>query len=369
MKICLASHAPFIAGAEIAVERLAVGLRDLGHEVFLVVGSEGEAYARFRHAGIRCMYCPLEFTSKLFWWRYMRARSRLIEILRREKPDIVHSNDLPTHQMVSDAARRVRISRVCHHRWIFEGSAIDWFNKYGAELHLFVSQALMETLCAESTRLRASARAVVYDGLPIPQLPTPSARRDMREKLGVAPDKLIVLFAGQVIERKGIADLLRGWALLFDRWERKAELIVVGDDVSNAGEYRRQMELLAAELHCFARFVGFQNNVPEWLTIADLAIVPSHAEPLGNATLEAMAYGLPVVGANVGGIPEMIVDNETGLLIPPHAPKTLSIALDTLLADRSLRLKMGAAGRRRGEHLFSLTGHAESVLDQYRLLM
>ena len=78
------------------------------------------------------------------------------------------------------------------------------------------------------------------------------------------------------------------------------------------------MQGLAAVLGCPARFVGFRKDVPDWLTAADLAVVPSHVEPLGNATLEAMACGLPVVGSEVGGIPEMVVHEETGLLVPPR---------------------------------------------------
>ncbi len=298
MKVCLTSWAPFIGGAEIAVERLAIGLAEAGHDVLLVVGTDGEALARFRQAGIRCEFVPQRFTDKLKWLQYRKSRNLLVEILRRERPDVVHSNDLPTHQMTGDAAKRLGIPRVCHHRWIFEGSAIDWLNKFDADRHLFVSRALMNMLTAESQHLAESPRAVVYDGLPMPSLPTATDRSDCRRKLNLLQDRPVVLFAGQIIERKGVADLLHGWSML-ERWHDRADLVLVGDDLAEKGTYRREMEGLAEELKCPVRFVGFQKNVPEWLTAADIVMVPSHAEPLGNATLEAMAVGLPVIGGKM----------------------------------------------------------------------
>jgi glycosyltransferase involved in cell wall biosynthesis len=365
LKITLASWAPFIGGAEVAVERLALGLTEAGNDILLVVGTQGDALKRFREAGIRCEYVEQKFTDKWKWLQYRRSRNRLIEILRREQPDIVHSNDLPTHQMTSDAARRVKIPIICHHRWIFEQAAVDWLNKFGADQHLFVSKALMETLSSASPRLQASSRAVVYDGLSIPKLPIEHDRRASRQQLNLDPDRLIVLFAGQIIERKGVADLLQAWSRL-EHWHHRAELVIVGDDLENKGAYRQEMELLARQIAPSARFVGFQKNVPDWLLASDVVMVPSHAEPLGNATLEAMAYARPVIGSNVGGIPEMVVDNDTGLLIPPKSPSDLASAIERILADKAMRERMGQAARQRCESLFSLDVHVQSVLAKYR---
>src|SRR5207302_6715362 len=90
-----------------------------------------------------------------------------------------------------------------------------------------------------------------------------------------------------------------------------------------------------------------------------------HAEPLGNATLEAMSYGLPVIGSLVGGIPEMIVNEETGLLVPPRSPDLLAQALKRLITDQETRNRLGRQGRSRCEKHFSLGGHVQSVLGEY----
>ena len=103
------------------------------------------------------------------------------------------------------------------------------------------------------------------------------------------------------------------------------------------------MESLARELKCPARFLGFQKDVNDWLLASDIAVVPSHSEPLGNATLEAMAVALPVIGSAVGGIPEMVVHEETGLLVPPHSPDQLAAAIGRLLCDPAARTCPGRA--------------------------
>ena len=365
LKIAVATWAPFVGGAEVAGERLALGLAEAGCEVVVIVGEDNEVLARLQSAGLRCVYSQMYLTDKWRPLRYVRARRALTRVLRSEQPALVHSNDLPTHQFVSDAARRLRIPRISHHRYPFGGRATDWLNKYGCERHLFVSQALMQDVCRESHEIAGSPRAVVYDGLPIPRLPSEADRAAARAELNLPLEKTIVTFAGQIVERKGVADLLRAWAML-PAWRDRTELIIIGDDLEKQGRYLEEMKRLDGELGAAARFVGFQRNVPTWLTATDVAVVPSHVEPLGNATLEAMAHGLPVIGGDVGGIPEMIVEEQTGLLVPPRAPEQLAAALERLLADRALRLRLGAAARARCEQHFSLSAHVESVLEQYQ---
>src|SRR4051812_19638140 len=115
MKIAFISWAPFYAGAEVAALRLAVGLRQEGHDVVCFVGTDGELLEKLKAERFKTYYVPTRFTDKWKWLSYRKSRNELVAILRKEQPDVVHSNDLPTHQMVSDAARRLSLPRVCHH--------------------------------------------------------------------------------------------------------------------------------------------------------------------------------------------------------------------------------------------------------------
>jgi glycosyltransferase involved in cell wall biosynthesis len=358
--------APFLGGAEVAAERLAVGLLEAGHEVFLLLGQEGVVLEHMRRAGLRCIVSPMYFTDKWHWLRYRRARNALKKILLRERPDVLHNNDLTTHQILSDAARGLEIPRICHHRFCYEQRFTQWLSKYGAEHHLFVSRALMDQVCSQEAHWSTKTRAVVYDGLPLPSAVASDAREIKRRELGLERGQLIVTFAGQVIERKGVKDLLHAWALLEPRLRRQAELVIVGDDLDGRGKYRIEMEKLSISLALQARFIGFSQNVGDWLLASDVAVVPSHLEPLGNATLEAMSWALPVIGCAVGGIPEMIVPEETGLLVPPRNPEELSAALTRLLRDGGARTEFGLGGRQRCERLFGLQAHVKAIVVEYR---
>jgi glycosyltransferase involved in cell wall biosynthesis len=369
MRIAIASWAPFHAGAEVAAERLALGLQEAGHEVLVVLGTEGETLRRMRSVGLRCEFVPLMLTDKWRMWRWRAAQRELAGIFRRFQPDIVHFNDLPTSQMAGRAARELGIPRVCHHRYTFETTAANWLNKFGAERHLYVSRALMTEMEQASAELRVAPRAVVYDGLPLPPARTNDDRREARAKLGLSSEELYVLYAGQITERKGVADLIRAWMLLSEGARAKAELLIVGEDLQNGGRYRVEMEQLARSIGCQAKFTGFQRNLPEWQMAADIAVTPSHFDPLGNVVLEAMAASLPVVGCEVGGIPEMIVHEETGLLAPPHAPAALAGALERLIKDPAERERFGAAGRVRCETHFDIAVHTREILNQYRLVL
>jgi glycosyltransferase involved in cell wall biosynthesis len=234
---------------------------------------------------------------------------------------------------------------------------------------VFISQALSTEMCGTSKVLARAPQAVVHDGIPLPSIPTSADRNAARNRLGFNSDKVLVLFAGQIVQHKGVADLINAWQLLSDTCRRQVEILVIGEDLQKQGEYRRAMESLAKEIGCPARFLGFQRNMAEWQMAADIAVVPSHVEPLGLVVMEAMAHGLPVVGSDVGGIPEMIVHGETGLLVSPRDPKSLASALERLINCPQERRRLGEAGRRRCEMHFSIEAHVEKMIEQYRLAM
>jgi glycosyltransferase involved in cell wall biosynthesis len=143
--------------------------------------------------------------------------------------------------------------------------------------------------------------------------------------------------------------------------------VVVGDDLKNGGQTRRAMEERVAALGLSGRFrfLGFRTDVPRIVQAFDIVAVPSHIEPLGNATLEAMAAGRPVIGSRVGGIPEMVVDGDTGVLVAPREPAALADAIARVVDDRALRSRMGAAARQRAATHFSIEAHGARLQHLY----
>jgi glycosyltransferase involved in cell wall biosynthesis len=195
---------------------------------------------------------------------------------------------------------------------------------------------------------------------------SPSDIVECRRQLGVPADRTIVAIAGQIAEVKGIWDFVDAASALAGRGS-EAFFVVLGDDLKNGGKTRRAMEerVIALGLSERFKFLGFRNDAPRVVQAFDIIAVPSHVEPLGNATLEAMAAGRPVVGSRVGGIPEMVVDGETGVLVPPGSPSALAGAIDRLVHERKLRSRMSVAARTRAHDSFGLDVHGRRLQAHY----
>ncbi len=158
----------------------------------------------------------------------------------------------------------------------------------------------------------------------------------VRGEFGIGPEEVLVTCVARLVERKGHEDLLRAKApvrLLFD-----------GD-----GPMRRRLEGRGAIL------AGWRRDVPDLLAASDVVALPARfGEGCPNALLEAMAAGKPVVAARSGGIPEVVADGETGLLVEPGDAAGLGSALARLASDPSLRSRMGEAGRARARERHSI---------------
>jgi glycosyltransferase involved in cell wall biosynthesis len=111
-------------------------------------------------------------------------------------------------------------------------------------------------------------------------------------------------------------------------------------------------------------FLGSRNDVPDLISTFDVAVISSLSEGFSNTILEYMASARPVVATMVGGNPEAVRHGETGLLVPPGDSQALAAAIGTILDDKALAARYGAAGRRKAEELFSL----ESMIRNYESL-
>lgn len=155
-------------------------------------------------------------------------------------------------------------------------------------------------------------------------------------KNGAVTDEFVALAVGRLVEQKGFGDLLKAVSLL--KRNRKITLLLVGE-----GPLRGELEKMARRLDIQDRveFKGMllQQEVFSLMRQADVLIMPSviaknnDRDGIPNVILEAMAHRLPVIGTNVSGLPEVIVDHETGLLVPPGAPEELANAIESLMTN------------------------------------
>jgi glycosyltransferase involved in cell wall biosynthesis len=179
-----------------------------------------------------------------------------------------------------------------------------------------------------------------------------------------ARDSVRIVWFGRIERSKGLIVLLKAFQLL-EKEPQKVEL-VIGGKIWDVDCYRELARYRSAMNLNNISFSGFVADLPSFLQKADIFALPSLQETFGIVNLEAMASGLPIVASSVGGVPEVVADNETGFLVPPGDPVKLAEKLRLLITDRELRRDMGRRGRQRVESLYSIDKMAASVLRMYR---
>jgi glycosyltransferase involved in cell wall biosynthesis len=182
---------------------------------------------------------------------------------------------------------------------------------------------------------------VIPSGIDLAPFDAPFDRAAARSALGLAPDDVLAIQVAALAPHKSQTTLLRAAALLRGRAPR-LRVWIAGEGALRAALVA---EHKALELDDRVRFLGFRDDVVTLLRASDVFVLSSYLEGMGTSILDAMAAGLPVVATRVGGIPEVVTDGETGLLVPPRDPAALAEALARLADDAALRASWGARGR------------------------
>ena len=182
--------------------------------------------------------------------------------------------------------------------------------------------------------------SLVYNGVDLQRYDQQEACCTLPEEYGMEPGSQIVGVVARLEPEKGHPTLLEAWPAVL-RAAPDAYLLIVGE-----GSRRAALEVQARELRIAHRvvFTGRREDVPAVTAALDVAVLPSYREAQGMVILEAMALSRPVVASNVGGIPEMIQDGVTGLLVPPRDAGALAGAIIRLLTNHPLADTLGRAG-------------------------
>ncbi|MDC7117738.1 MULTISPECIES: glycogen synthase [Corynebacterium] len=196
------------------------------------------------------------------------------------------------------------------------------------------------------------------------------------EELGVDPSRPMVAFVGRITRQKGVAHLVKA-ASLFDDGVQ----LVLCAGAPDTPEIAKETEQLVHDLQekrdgiFWVQDMLPKEKIQEILTAADSFVCPSIYEPLGIVNLEAMACGTAVVASDVGGIPEVVVDGETGTLVhydesdPEGFERGIAAAVNNMVADRDRATKIGQAGKKRAEDVFSWENIAQQTVEVYKSLM
>lgn len=340
MRIVLAIGSLEIGGSERQLVRLARELKARGHDVHvLLLSARGPLVPDLDSAEIPVHEIGLKrvaFRCPHLALLVLARALRIPFLLRRLRPDVVHAFLYWAYALVIPAAALARVPwRVTARRNLATESR-------GSLGRLLVERIVDKTSHMATANSSAVARAVVELGVAPSKvavvrngvdLPRDVARVETQPPRGVVIANLIAY--------KGHRDLIAALALLDD----PPTIECYGD-----GPERQFLEAGIATAGLADR-VLLRGCVPDAAAAAypqaQFAVLASHEEGLPNALLEAMAYGLPVIATAVGGVPELVLDGETGLIVPARDPHALALGIRRLVEDADLRIRFGRAGRQR----------------------
>jgi len=312
-------------------------------------------------------------TAALFALYTMPSAMRLARLARRVGADLLHSNGLKAHVLAGLAGHLVRRPVVWHLRDFPPDGVVG-------RLFRTAARRLPALVVANSEAVAAAVRSPDSTGPTVITLrnpvdlerfrPLPIAGR-IRSELGLATETPLVGMIAHLTPWKGHEDFLAIARVVGDAIPAARFVVVGGPIYETEGHvgYAQALHRRASELGLGERmrFLGTREDVPDILAALDVLVhCPTAPEPFGRILAEAMAVGRPVVAARCGGIPEIVRDGEHGYLIAPRDIAAFSAAVVRLLRDRDLGARLGAAGRRQAEALFSPQAHAARVVEAYR---
>jgi len=338
------------SGAEKQLALAAIHLPREKYDVRVIAVTRGGHYEQvLREAGV-----DVHVIGKRFKWDPMTLY-RLFAMIKEFQPDIVQTWIFAGNAYGRVAAHWAKVPHII----ASERCVDEWKSGY----HFLIDRFLMRWTNRIVVNAEGIRRFYVRQGLAdeaittipnaIEARPLDDAPTDkIRESLGVPPDVPLVGFIGRLWPQKRVQDLI--WAadiLRMSGWNFR--IVIVGD-----GPRRAALERFAdaLEITSIVHFVGHRNDAAEIMRVLTMLVLPSKFEGLPNVALEAMMAGKPVIGTRISGTDEVVIDGETGILIPPQQPLELARAVRTILADPSLGRRMGAAGRDRVLKEFSIEG-------------
>jgi glycogen synthase len=339
---------PCVGGIEVLTARLVPALRDRGHDITVITSlEEGRDLLAFEHyRGVPIHRLP--FRAALSSGSIDRFREVKREVARLKamlRPDVIHLNAMGPSVVFHLETMSTLAAPMVFTLHSHPAAGVDARGTAVGKLlgsAAWVTAVSSATLAEARTAMPAIAArsSVIYNGVVPPAIAASALQFD--------PPRLLCL--GRLVLEKGFDIALRTLAALIPRWPA-ARLIVAGD-----GPARAELAQYAAELQLghAVEFTGWvpPQQVASLVNTAAIVLMPSRREGLPLVALEAALMARPVVATRVGGLPEVILDGETGLLVDPDGGAAFTHAVDALLADPQRATRMGQAGRTRATEVF-----------------
>jgi glycosyltransferase involved in cell wall biosynthesis len=294
----------------------------------------------------------------------------LRSIVAGRGPDLVVTNSVKSHFLVWRSRLWRKYPWVAfHHGYTATDRKMRLYNRLDswslphADRLVTVCGAFAHDLMG-STGVSLEKISVQHNSIRRQPSVSPADIETLRNRLGITDDERVMLSVGRLSREKAHLDLLEGFNRLREtKPEMSCKLIIVGD-----GPERARLEAAAESLGCKERviFTGQVSDVHTFYALADVFVLPSHSEGSPNVLLEAMAANVPLVATAVGGVPEMVENNESALLVLPNDPPSLAASIARVLKDAELAQRLTTNAATLVDTLYTPDNYARSLVEIYR---
>jgi glycosyltransferase involved in cell wall biosynthesis len=371
IRVAFTALAPFISGAE---RSLQVTLRHLPKAGIdpIVVGPETSQLAGW------CERERIPFVARRFafrdkwhpfrWWSSVRG---LRTLFRDYRVDVVHSNQMWSFPAAGVAAASIGLPQVLHLRDEAEPGVLSWCCPTLPNLAICISRHIAmqaEAAWSQTERPRIETRINPVE------LPSRLGREEdkcirakAKRSFGLSDDELVFGFIGQIRESKGLLGLFEALANLPKN--RRWTVLIAGRNNQPGSTYEQQCRDRAdrPDLSGRVHFLGFLDDTTAFYRAIDVAVIPSQEEPMGRIPLEAAAHSRPSVAFSVGGLPDVVLNGETGWLVPANDWGALANRLTELFDED--HAKVGIVARDWVEKASDPDCYARWLADLYRELL
>ncbi len=342
-------------GAQRYVFDLATNLNSDQYEVVVALGGDGELIPKLAEAGIGTINIP-GLTRDISIIQELKAMFAIASIIRKERPDVLHVNSSKAGAIGTLVGRVLKVPRVIFtaHGWAFNEDRSQLQKNVFKILHwvtVFLSHRTIVVSTATKTQMNwpgvQNKMTVIHPGRSITGL------KHRFEARGILETKMVDavanlseyhtdIWVGTIAELHPVKQLNRAIDSIasLSRTIPTVRYIIIGAGQCKSA-LQQQVANLGIEQHVF--FAGAVHEAARLLPAFDVFVLPSESEAFGYVLLEAGIAHVPVVATNTGGVPDIITNNKTGLLVPVHDTPALTRALQTLLTDTKMREKLADA--------------------------
>jgi glycosyltransferase involved in cell wall biosynthesis len=292
-----------------------------------------------------------------YQFRIKRNAEKISGLLKNLKIDLLYMNNQPSSNLEGIIASKITGIPALQHSRIettlnsFEIKAVNlWLKKM-----ICVSEGVKNSFIRQG--IDKSKCVVVYNGIAIETVPKTS-RQDIRKAWGISDNEIVIGTVGSLIKRKRIKDLIESIAVIAHRSEQPMKCMTVGkgQEKSNLIEMVKRKNLDGRVI-----FTGFQADAISYINALDIFAMPSENEGLPRVILEAMLMGKPVIASDITGTSELVVDGETGFLVPVGKTDAIAGAILRLIQNPALRKQMGEKAKERIIRNFPVSKYVNDV--------